>query len=1235
MDVDDVLKFTDALVFAKIGKHLNDLQRLIIKTAWSKPGQRYEQIAKASGYSANYLRQDVGPKLWQLLSDVLGEKVKKSNFRATIERRESLVSEFTALQTPDYSLPELLNPVATQSQEQPELIDPSSTSSSNPSRDWGEAPDVSIFYNRSQELATLEQWIVTDRCRLVALLGMGGIGKTHLCVKLAETIQEQFDYLVWRSLRYAPPLQQILDCLLPIIANSQEMDLPATVDEKLSLLMAVWRKQRCLLVLDNVETILRDGDCAGLYQPGYEDYGDLFKRLGECRHNSCLLLTSREKPRDIAVMQGDTLPVRCFNVQGLHPSAGGQMLQLKGCYWNSETECQVLVERYSGNPLTLNMVAATIQDLFAGNIGEFLKHKTLVIDEIRVILDEQFQRLPPLGTTILYWLAIYRNPVSAAELQSDIDLFVPQTKVIETLKSLAQRSLIEKKVAEPRGQQAEDWQDNWQTVYFSLQPVLMEYATNRLIERVCQEIETGELVLLNSHALLKAEAKDYIRQAQISFIVKPITERLLNGFKHKTYLENRLKQIIYQLQTQSAYKSGYAAGNILNLLCHLQTNLTGYDFSHLTVWQAYLQDINLHQVNFTDADLAKSVFAQQLARILSVAFSPNGTILATGDASGEIRLWQVADGKLLLVCQGHAGWVQSVAFSPDGRWLCSGSNDQTLKLWDVFSGEAVKTLVGHHQRVRAVAFSPDGRRLCSGSSDGTVRLWEVESGACLQVLSGHQSYIWSVAFSPDGRIVASGSDDQMVKLWDVRTGECEKTLVGNSDWVRTVAFSPDGKLLASGGGDRRIKLWDVGQGNVVKVLEGHNQRIRTVAFSPDGKRLASGSGDHTVKVWDVVTGRCQKTLHGHSSRLTAIAFSPDGTILASGGEDQAVRFWDVSAGQCLKTWQGYASGIQSVAFSPDGTRLASGNEDQTLRLWERQGIGEEGVGERGGVILAGHSGWVCSVAFSPDGTKLASGSSDRTLKVWQVSQGICLKTLVGHTREVRSVAFSPDGRRLASCSGDNTLKLWDVATGQCLKTWRGHKGWLWSVAFSPDGVTVASASEDKTVKLWDVRTGKCLRTFQGHSSWVQSVAFSPDGEMVVSGGCDQTVRLWQVKSGTCLKTFLGHASWVQSVAFSPDGEMVASGGCDQRVKLWWVRSGQCWRTLQAHTSWIWSVAFSPDGQELVSGSQDGTIRCWDVNTGECLGTLRSKRPYEGMRLTRARGLTDAQRSTLKGLGAVE
>ncbi|MEH2059785.1 MAG: NB-ARC domain-containing protein [Nostoc sp.] len=1110
-------------------------------------------------------------------------------------------------------------------------------------QDWGQAPGICVFYGRIAELSQLRQWLIKDKCQLVAILGMGGIGKTALSVKLAKEVQGNFEYLIWRSLRNAPPVTEMLANLIGFLSDGRETDLPETVDARVTLLINYLRERRCLLVLDNVETILQSGDRAGHYKPEYEDYGQLLRRVGEETHQSCLVLTSREKPKEFAPLEGEASPVRTLSLVGLGETEGQEILQDKGLFGLQE-EWGKLIEKYSGNPLALKLVSEPIRELFAGDIAAFLAEGEIIFGDTRNLLDQQFERLSEIEKEIIYWLAIKRELVSLDELLDDIVRPLPKREVLEALESLRRRSLIEQR-----------------TALFTLQSVVMEYMIDRLIEEVCHEITTGEIRLFISHALMEATAKDYIRNTQITLIIKPIIDRLSNTFiavsiqmrynitsqgvgarqcraptgvphvnenryRYSQNLENHLSQILLQLQ-QVPQSVGYAGGNLLNILCQLQTDLSGYDFSHLTIWQAYLQSVNLHQVNFTNTDLAKSVFAETLVSISSVAFSPNGKLLATGDADGKTYLWQVDDGKLLFTCTGHSSWVKSVAFSPDGQTLASGSDDQTVKLWDIRNGNCLTTLQGHSNWVRSVAFSPDGQTLASGSEDQTVKLWDVHTRKCLKTLQGNTNRVRSVAFSPDGQTLASGSEKQTIKLWDIRNGECLTTLEGHSNWVRSVAFSPDGQILASGSDDQTVKLWDVRNGKCLKTLQGHTNRVWSVAFSPDGQILASGGDDPTVKLWDVRKSECLKNLHGHSNRVMSVAFSPDGQTLASGSENQTVKLWDVHNGECLTTLQGHTNRVRSVAFSPDGQILASGSEKQTVKLWD---VRNDKILK----ILDGHNSWVRSIAFSPNGQILASGSEKQTIKLWDVQTGQCLQRLQEHTNRIRSVAFSPDGQILASGSDDQTVKLWDVHTGKCFKTLQGHTSWVRSVVFSPDGQTLASGSENQKIRLWDVSTGECIKTLQGHSNRVRSITFSPDGQTLASGSDDQTVKLWDVHNGKCLINLQQHSNRVWSVAFSPDGEILASASEDQTVKLWDVHNGKCVKTLQG-ANWVKSVAFSPDGQTLICGSQDETIKLWDVMTGDCLKTLRSLKPYEKMNITGVTGLTAAQLVTLKALGAVQ
>ncbi len=1231
MDIDQALAFTDSLVFAKSRIHLSDLQQAMLRESWSLERQSYDRIADIYGYSPTYLKHDVGPKLWKLLSEVLAEKVNKTSFRTAIERRFQ-IENATAQSIPDKenifdNLEGKTRPKFTENL----LI----TEVKASHQDWGDAIDVDFFYGRQAELAQLQQWILVDQCRLVALLGMGGMGKTSLSIKLAQQLQSDFKWVIWRSLRNAPPVQEILTELLKLLSNQQEIDYPETVEGKISRLLHYLRSQRCLVIFDNVETILQHNDKSkSSYIEGYEAYGEIFKQIGEIRHQSCLLLTSRDQPPEVRLLEGASLPVRAFHLGGLQKTEAQELLQLKGNFQGSKEEWNRLVEGYAGNPLALKIIATTIQNLFDGSLSDFLNQQTFVFGNIRNLIEQQFERLSESEKAVIYWLAIYRDSASFSELRSDIFPPISPQKLIDVLESLEQRSLIEKNkltlIAKHPAQ-------------FSLQPMVMEYVTEKLVTQICQEILAGleanaeqKNLLFKTHALLRATAKDYVRETQVRFILKPILERLLLDrllieVSEQLAIENLLTQCLAKLRGTSSLKSGYAGGNILNLLCQLQSTLTNYNFSNLTIWQAYLQNVNLHNVNFEDSDLSQCVFVETFGMVFAgIAFSPDGTLLVTGDAEGGLRLWQVATGQLVMNFAGHLGWVWSVAFSPDGQLLASCSSDKTIRLWDVNTGKCLRTLSGHTSSIWSVAFSADGQILASGGDEPTIRLWNVNTGDCHKILSGHTDRILSVSFSPDGQTLASGSADFTIRLWKI-SGECDRILEGHSDRIWSLSFSPDGQTLASGSADFTIRLWEVSTGNCFNILQEHSDRVRSVAFSPNAQMLVSASDDKTVRIWETSTGQCLNILPGHTNSIFSVAFNADGQTIASGSTDQTVKLWDVSTGRCFKTLKGYSNSVFSVAFNLDGQTLASGSTDQTVRLWD----------VNTGICLkkfTGHSGWVTSVAFHPDGDLLASSSADRTVRLWSVSTGQCLQILKGHVNWVQSVAFSPDRQILASGSDDRTIRLWSINTGKCLNILQGHSSWIWCVTFSPNGEIIASSSEDQTIRLWSISTGECLQILQGHTSRVQAIAFSPDGQILSSASEDETVRLWSVDTGECLNIFQGHSNSVWSVAFSPEGDILASSSLDQTVRIWDRHTGVCLKVLPVMPHAMRSaIAFgkSIEHYAIASGSQNGTIQIWDVQTGKCLKILNPDRPYQGTNITGVTGITIAQKDVLKALGAFE
>ncbi|MEM9540566.1 MAG: XRE family transcriptional regulator [Cyanobacteria bacterium P01_E01_bin.42] len=381
-----------------------------------------------------------------------------------------------------------------------EIVDRRDPNTNQSKQDWDEEIDVSNFYGREKELGQLEQWILGDRCRLIVLSGMGGIGKTSLSVKLGGYLYDRFQYVLRRSLRHDPPLPDLLREIHTFLCSEEDPQIPTAIEDQIAQIIELLRDRRCLLLFDDFEAILSSGKLAGQFQKHHQDYSELIRRIGQERHQSCLLLITREKPREITALAGESAPIRDLKLRGLSVEESRKILTDRG-FASAKNGTIQLIQLYRGHPLALKLISSTIKDIFGGEITEFLRQSTLVLGDIMPsIFYQQFARISTLEREIVYWLAIEGDAVSLSQIKKNFRFSsASSSDLVAGLESLKRRSLLE--ISKSIDGFAE----------FTLGTVFMKYITKQLIDEFSSEIET----------ILESRSPQYLNVIKTHCLVSP------------------------------------------------------------------------------------------------------------------------------------------------------------------------------------------------------------------------------------------------------------------------------------------------------------------------------------------------------------------------------------------------------------------------------------------------------------------------------------------------------------------------------------------------------------------------------------------------------------------------------------------------------------------------------------------------------------------------------------------
>ncbi len=594
--------------------------------------------------------------------------------------------------------------------------------------------------------------------------------------------------------------------------------------------------------------------------------------------------------------------------------------------------------------------------------------------------------------------------------------------------------------------------------------------------------------------------------------------------------------------------------------------------------------------------------------VLAAAFSPDGTILATGCKDGNVRLWRTETGERIGPALEHPARVNALAFGPTGGRLATGCDDGSARLWEVPSGKPIDPPLVHYHPdpmpntvwpfrtgVVSIAFSFDGRTVATGGNNGTARLWDSASGRPLGApLVQDSTPVNGVVFTEGGDMlwVAAG---WTIHGWDMATQKISRNQIQQVGLIRCIACSPDGKQVLAGYQNPAQALrWDAAGKEITPALR-HRQGVVAAAFSPDGMTILTGSDDQTARLWDATTGEPIGPPMPHLGPVNAVAFHPDGRSWLTADATGAVRIWKAGRTNAPLRTLKHGSAVRGAAISPDGKTAATGTEAGTVFRWDlRSGrqVANPIAIPRGG----NNDHWISAIAFGADGNVLFAGAQQDAV-VWRVDAASGRVEPWIHTgqKELVRIALSRDGGRLLTgACYDPEDQLWDAASGKPIGSALHHDAPAFAVAFHPDGNTAITASQDGTIRVWDAATGKLLNNAKRRGSGIEDVAFSPDGKSVLTGGMDQYAQLWDAATWEPLGQPMLHDGPLECVAFSPGGRIVLTGCQDGTARFWHVASSQRIGPLLHHRARINAIAWSPDGDAALTTGEDGDAKLWEA-----------------------------------------
>lgn len=1034
---------------------------------------------------------------------------------------------------------------------------------------------------------------------IIVLYGMGGIGKSTLLTMVCE--RKPCNKLAYFDLKNKDSFVSISKAFLREVFFKSV--LPDNEDELIKLMIECLSKETAIIIFDNMESIMDIGENSGNISSEFAGYDKLIRRILEESTSSTIIVSGREK-MELGQRFGSKYTLK--KLGSINVEQAKVMLKRFSLTGN-DNDWERFVETYSGNALTLKIVASEIRDAHDGVIPDFLNTPNMP-HELLTLLNEQFSRFTDIEKTVLLISAIEREPLEAKELWAKIvGVTITLPSLFKNISNIVDHCFLET-ISEKNK--------------YYLQPVIMEFLTQKLIDLLVEEISNERINFIAKIPLIDTFAKEYILDIQKELIVFPLRDILLQCGEEKCF------EMLMSLVKSTDITKNYAVGNVITLLSTFNDELCGCDFSSKYVLNTDLRFVKLKRCNFQQSTFENVLMLNTFGNLIDVKYSFNDKLIIGGATDYSFNAWDCKDMSYEFKLCNHTDWVRSV--DSNEFLYASASNDESICVYDYFSNNLIAKFWAE-SRVRKVALLPDSEQyVLSSGDDGFVRLWNILENDCLK-FSGHTKVVWDlevIYFDNDFKVI-SVSDDKKVIMWNLdgtiyrtlQTMECEiKSITSNKE--DTVFWGcENGTIIA----------FSLSEMKVIATLNAHKGIVWGLDYDGIHRRLLSAASDKHVIMWDCSQNEIRKikVVDAHNSSIWNVNYNHAGTQFVTTGDDSEFKVWDAIDFKLLYCIKGYTNLLRNIHISIERQSLFIAGDDMIIREYFLDNLD---VPRK---IYIGHTNRVRHVDVSPNGKLLVSCGDDGNVILWNIERKThkCYK---GHKKRVWTVSFISNDE-FVSAGEENDIYLWNT-NSITPKILMGHSNWIWDLSYFSEKKLLVSSGEDNTCILWNMDNREVVARFSDHTKWLFAASFSPSGKYIVTASADSSSIIYDVESSEIIFVLKGHNGWVWSAIFI-DENTIATGGQDSNIIIWKVdyENKQCekLKTLAQHESWVVSLAFDNTSRLLYSASADETVKVWKNDDYSYVRDVAIDKPYEGITISGVKGLTESERVSLLHLGAIE